>query len=201
MSLTEDQQLILLRLAQQSIEQGLQTGRRLTVKPEEFPEELLQRRASFVTLQINRELRGCIGSLTAVKPLINDVCDNAFAAAFRDPRFPVLQESEFDHLEIHISILTPQEPISFTSEQDLLAQIQPGIDGLVLTEGSRRGTFLPSVWTSLKSPEQFLRHLKQKAGLPQDYWSNRIQVSRYRTEEFGRKLSEFRAQPHNPKDR
>jgi AMMECR1 domain-containing protein len=81
-----------------------------------------------------------------------------------------------------LSILTPAEPIAFRSEQDLLTQLQPGIDGLILEEGYRRGTFLPSVWESLPEPEQFLRHLKQKAGLPASYWSDTIKIFRYRTD-------------------
>jgi len=103
-------------------------------------------------------------------------------AAFRDPRFPPLAADEFDELDIHLSILTPAEPVSFTSEQELITQLQPGIDGLILEEGHRRGTFLPSVWEQLPEPQQFLRHLKQKAGLSPDYWSENIRISRYRTE-------------------
>jgi uncharacterized protein len=96
-----------------------------------------------------------------------------------------LEAQEFKDLEIRLSLLTPTEPIPFTSEQDLIAQLQPGIDGLILQEGHRRGTFLPSVWETLPKPEQFLRHLKQKAGLPPDYWSGKIRMYRYRTEAIG----------------
>jgi AmmeMemoRadiSam system protein A len=120
--------------------------------------------------------------LEAIRPLAHDIAENAYSAAFKDPRFPPLASHEFDDLEIHLSILTPASPILFSSEQNLLSQLQPGIDGLILEEGHRRGTFLPSVWESLPEPEQFLRHLKQKAGLLPNYWSPDIRMYRYRTE-------------------
>lgn len=172
----------LLALAKASIREGLQTGRPLKIDPAGFPAELKERRATFVTLQINRKLRGCIGVLQPVRPLAEDIAENAFSAAFSDPRFPPLTSEEFNTLAIHLSILTPAEPVSFTSEQDLIAQLQPGIDGLILQEGHRRGTFLPSVWETLPKPEDFLKHLKLKAGLPAGYWSDTIRISRYETE-------------------
>ncbi|MGR9088792.1 MAG: AmmeMemoRadiSam system protein A [Gammaproteobacteria bacterium] len=184
MSLTRERQQQLLSLAKDSIRHGLNTGKPLAVDPADFDPELAQPCATFVTLHSRHQLRGCIGMLRAVRPLVEDVSENAFAAAFKDHRFPPLEESELDSLEIHISILSPYEPIRFESEADLIGQLQPGIDGLVLEEGNRRGTFLPSVWKSLPQPREFLRQLKQKAGLPASYWSDRIRVSRYRTEEF-----------------
>jgi AmmeMemoRadiSam system protein A len=181
-SLNEAQQQQLLTVAKNSIEYGLTTGKPLTVKLADFSAELTVQRATFVTLQKHGQLRGCIGMLNAVRPLVEDVAENAFAAAFRDPRFPQLTVSELNELDIHISILTPSEPINFNSEQDLLSQLQPHIDGLILQEGHARGTFLPSVWEQLPEPKQFLRHLKQKAGLPPDYWSDTIKIYRYHTE-------------------
>lgn len=182
MSLNSDCRRRLLALAKASIEHGLRTGRPLAVDPAEFPAELLEQRATFVTLQKNQQLRGCIGMLEAVRPLVEDIAENAYAAAFRDPRFPPLNNDELDGLDIHLSILTPPQPLEFTSEQDLLDQLQPGVDGLILQEGFQRGTFLPSVWAQLPEPRQFLRHLKQKAGLPANYWSDSIRLFRYRTE-------------------
>jgi AmmeMemoRadiSam system protein A len=182
MSLNEPDRQQLLDLAKNSIRQGLQTGRPLKINLDDYPPEWTEPRATFVTLQINHQLRGCIGMLEAVRPLAEDIVENAFSAAFKDPRFPPLEAQELDKLEIHLSILTPAEPLSFSTEQDLLAQLQPGIDGLILEEGRKRGTFLPSVWESLPEPGQFLRHLKQKAGLPPDYWSDNIRVYRYQTE-------------------
>lgn len=174
----------LLNLARESIQFGLTHGQPLAVKEQNYSTDLQQARASFVTLHKHGELRGCIGSLEARQALVNDIASNAFNAAFRDPRFPPLQAKEFDQLHIHIEILTPPEPIQFSSEQDLLEQLQPGKDGLILREGMHRGTFLPTVWESLPKAEQFLSHLKNKAGLPGDHWSDNIKVQRYHTESF-----------------
>ncbi len=185
MSLNKTLQQQLLELAKASIAHGLQTGKPLTVDLDGLPDELQQPHATFVTLQIRGQLRGCIGMLEAKRPLAVDVAENAFAAAFRDPRFPALQQNEFELLEIHLSLLSPTEPVQFTSENDLISQMRPGIDGLILQEGALRGTFLPSVWESLADPRQFLRHLKQKAGLPPDYWSDTLTVSRYTAEYIG----------------
>ncbi|MDO9142250.1 MAG: AmmeMemoRadiSam system protein A [Methylobacter sp.] len=185
MSLTKANRQRLLELAKNSIQHGLQTGRPLTIDLADYPAELILPRATFVTLQINHQLRGCIGMLEAVRPLAEDIAENAFAAAFNDPRFLPLNADEFADLTIHLSILTRAEPVAFSSEQDLVAQLQPGVDGLILEEGRRRGTFLPSVWESLPEPQEFLRHLKQKAGLPPDYWSDNIRIYRYRAELIG----------------
>lgn len=175
---------ILLAVATRSIRHGLADGGPLQVRAEDFEPPLRELRASFVTLTHRGALRGCIGHLQAVSPLVIDVAHNAFAAAFRDPRFPPLAERELVDVEIHISVLTPAEPMNFASEQDLIGQLQPGVDGLILQDGYRQGTFLPSVWESLRDPASFLAHLKLKAGLPADYWSDTLTVSRYRTESF-----------------
>jgi len=178
------QRRALLALARQSIAHGLDRGCPLPVVPSDYPADLRARRATFVTLEAGGTLRGCIGHLEAVQPLVLDVVENAFAAAFRDPRFPPLTRPELARLAIEISVLTPSQPLSFTSEEELLRIIEPGRDGLILEEGTARGTFLPTVWESLPEPRAFLRHLKQKAGLPPDHWSDRIRVRRYRTESF-----------------
>ena len=176
---------ILLDTARQSIRNGLEHGRVAKIDTAEYAEALREPGASFVTLHLNNELRGCIGSLESYRPLIEDVAENAFSAAFRDPRFPPLKEAELEELELDISILSEPERMTFRSEQDLLEQIQPGIDGLILKDGSYRGTFLPSVWDSLPDRRHFLQHLKLKAGLPADHWSERLEIWRYRTESFG----------------
>ncbi len=185
MSLNKNQQQQLLDLARLSIQHGLKNGKPLPIDLAKYPAELQELRATFVTLHSQHQLRGCIGVLEAIRPLAEDIAENAFSAAFRDSRFPPLKAGEVNGLDVHLSILTPAQPILFTSEQDLLNQLQPGIDGLILKEGYRRGTFLPSVWENLPTPGQFLRQLKQKAGLPPDYWSDSISVSRYHTESFG----------------
>ncbi|MCQ8106064.1 AmmeMemoRadiSam system protein A [Methylomonas sp. SURF-2] len=184
MSLNDHQKAELLKLARASIQEGLRTGRPLTLVLQQYEAALTQKRASFVTLERHGQLRGCIGMLEATRPLALDIVENAYAAAFRDPRFPPLSEREYPDLDVHLSILSAAEAIDFSSEQDLIGQLRPGIDGLILREGYRRGTFLPSVWEQLADPVQFLRHLKQKAGLPADYWSDTLEIFRYGTETF-----------------
>ncbi len=185
MSLNNENRKRLLKVARDSIENGFKNGNPLCVNLRDFPTELIRPGATFVTLEKKHQLRGCIGMLEAVFPLVEDVAENAFSAAFKDPRFPPLQKSELDDLEIHISILGEPEPMMFSSEEDLIAQIRPNVDGLILEEGRHRGTFLPSVWETLPDKKQFLRHLKNKAGLPADYWSDSIKIFRYTAEVFG----------------
>lgn len=168
----------LLDIARDAIHGGL-AGRRPELNPENFPAPLRELRATFVTLEIGRALRGCIGTLEAHQPLALDTAENAYAAAFRDPRFPPLAHPEFERLELHISILNPAVPMRFLSERDLLGQLRPGIDGLILSERGRCATFLPAVWESFGDPWEFLAHLKVKAGLRPDYWSETIEISRY----------------------
>jgi AmmeMemoRadiSam system protein A len=174
----------LLQIARGAIIQTLERPHRKLPLPGKLPDELMQKRATFVTLTIGGRLRGCIGMLEACRPLAEDVAENARAAAFEDPRFPPLTLPELAKLEIHISILSPSEEMVFSSESDLLRQIRPGVDGLILQEGFRRGTFLPSVWAELPEKELFLTHLKLKAGLPADYWSDTLRVFRYTTDCF-----------------
>jgi AmmeMemoRadiSam system protein A len=181
-SLDPKHQRILLDVAKASIQAGLTRKAPPGIDLNPFPAEFKAPRASFVTLELDSRLRGCIGSLSATRPLAEDVVQNAFAAAFRDPRFPPLTAEEFPRLDIHIALLTPAEPMSFVSEADLLKQVVPGVDGLILEDQGRRGTFLPSVWESLPEPKEFLAHLKRKAGLPEGHWSGTVKVWRYRTE-------------------
>jgi AmmeMemoRadiSam system protein A len=181
MSLNENQQNQLLELAKASIKHGLRTGQSLSINLSDYADELTEDRATFVTLEHHGQLRGCIGMLQAIRPLVKDVAENAYAAAFRDPRFPPLREAEMSDLALHISILSPSENMTFSSEDDLLSQIRAGVDGLVLQENGHRGTFLPSVWEQLPDKILFLQQLKQKAGLPANYWSDTIKVARYTT--------------------
>ncbi|WP_319238858.1 AmmeMemoRadiSam system protein A [uncultured Propionivibrio sp.] len=135
--------------------------------------------ATFVTLTQHGELRGCIGSLEAHRPLAEDVNENALAAAFRDPRFAPLRAEEFELTRIEVSLLTPATPLRFSDEGDALRQLQPDRDGIILQHGRRRATFLPQVWASLPTPELFLRQLKRKAGLPEDFWDSDLALFRY----------------------
>ncbi len=182
--LSSEHKTLLRQIARRSIEHGLQTGRPLEVNPADHDDALAEYKATFVTLNKHGQLRGCIGALEPMRPLIQDVAYNAFAAAFKDTRFAPLQADELPALDIHISVLGEPEPMQFDSEQDLLAQLRPGVDGLILEERGRRATFLPSVWESLQDPRAFLQHLKLKAGLPADYWSNSIRAQRYMVEAF-----------------
>lgn len=135
--------------------------------------------ATFVTLTQGGELRGCIGSLEAHRPLLDDVQANARAAALRDPRFPPLVASELARTRVEVSLLTPAEPLPVTSEADACRQLRPGVDGVILTAGGRRATFLPQVWEQLPEPANFLARLRQKAGLPASYWGADVRLWRY----------------------
>jgi len=135
--------------------------------------------ATFVTLSKHGALRGCIGSLEARRPLGVDVRANAVAAAFADPRFPPLSTDEFIDTSVEVSLLSATEAVASESERALLDRLRPGIDGVVLEFAGRRATFLPQVWDSLPEPPAFLAELKRKAGLPVDFWSAAVKVSRY----------------------
>lgn len=173
---------LLLSLAWESIEHGYNYRRPVPADLSNLPEALLLPTATFVTLQKREQLRGCIGTLEAHRPLVEDIAHNAFAAAFKDPRFEPLQKDEHKLVNIHISILSQPQTMTFNSEQDLLDQIQPLIDGLIIEVAGKRGTFLPSVWEALPDKMSFLNHLKAKAGLAQNYWSEEIKVWRYTSE-------------------
>mgnify|MGYP001813565510 FL=1 len=182
MTLSNSDRETLTELAYASIRHGLEQGGPLKFEAiADTPASLLEQGACFVTLNESGQLRGCIGSLEARRPLAVDVCENAYAAAFRDPRFAALTEPELDKLDLSISVLTPARAMQFESEQDLIRQLRPGVDGLILTDAGRRGTFLPSVWEQLPEATDFLRHLKLKAGLPADHWSDGLRVERYTT--------------------
>jgi uncharacterized protein len=135
--------------------------------------------ACFVTLTQQGELRGCIGSLEARRALLVDVRANAVAAAFHDPRFCALTQSELDITEIEVSLLSPMQPLAFSSEADALRQLRPGVDGVVLEFGARRSTFLPQVWEQLPEVDEFMAHLKRKAGLPASFWAAEVRLQRY----------------------
>jgi hypothetical protein len=184
-------QAALLGVALTSIKCGLQTGRALQPDAGDYPPTLTEIRASFVTLKADIMLRGCIGSLEPRTRLVSSIADNAFAAAFRDPRFSPLTAPELAGLTIQLSVLGDLQPVECGSEADLLGQLQAGIDGWVIEEQGSRGTFLPAVWESLPEPRLFLEHLKNKAGLASDYWSDTIKVWRYSTESFSAPAQEL----------
>ncbi len=170
---TEHNQL-LIQIARQSIAHGLEKKSGLSLMLDEYPEKLRETRATFVTLKIDSQLRGCIGTTKPVSPLVLSVSDNAWSSAFRDPRFKPLTHDEFELIHISISILTPSTPITFGTEKDLLEQLRPDIDGLIIEKGSLRATFLPSVWEALQQPEDFLHQLKLKAGMRPEVCPERV---------------------------
>lgn len=182
--INDEEKSTLLDTARKSIAYGLQHQRALPVDTKNYSALLQANGASFVTLNLNQQLRGCIGTLEAYQPLINDVSEHAYAAAFQDPRFSAVTETEAEQLEIHISILTPGKEMNFTSEENLLEQLRPGVDGIILQDGFHKATFLPSVWEQLTQPADFLNHLKVKAGLSKNHWSDNLKISRYQTISF-----------------
>ena len=174
----------LLGIAARSIRHGLEHGKACAVDLDRLPPALHERRAAFVTLEADSRLRGCIGSLEATRPLATDVAHNAHGAAFADPRFPPVKEDEVEGLRIKVSVLSPAAPMQVESEADLVASLRPGIDGLIIEDGDKRATFLPSVWTGIPEPERFVHALAKKAGWPAGHWSDTARVWRYTTEEF-----------------
>lgn len=140
--------------------------------------------ASFVTLNQQGQLRGCIGSLQAHRPLITDIQANAIAAALHDPRFAPLTLVELDITTVEVSVLSAMQPLPFTSEVHALAQLRPGVDGVVFEFGRYRSTFLPQVWEQLPNARQFMAHLKHKAGLAPDFWAAEVRLQRYTVSKF-----------------
>jgi AmmeMemoRadiSam system protein A len=180
-TLSSGDQQDLLKLAADSIEMGLK-GTQLEVDLVVYSRTLRDPGASFVTINVRDQLRGCIGSLEIKRALAIDVVKNARAAAFDDPRFGALTQEEFENLHIHISVLSSPETIECASEGELVRQLRPRIDGVILEDGASRATYLPTVWEVLPDPQKFLQQLKHKAGLSLDHWSETMKVQRYTTE-------------------
>jgi MEMO1 family protein len=174
----------LLRLAAASIEHGIAHGEPAPIRLAEHPPALQEDGACFVTLYRAGRLRGCIGSSRAHRPLAVDVDVNAFAAAFRDPRFKPLTADEKDGLALSISVLSAPEPMTFADRRAFFAQLRPGIDGLIIEDQGKRGLFLPSVWETLPSPQAFVRRLRVKAGLAANHWSDTFKAWRFVAEEM-----------------
>jgi hypothetical protein len=176
--------LILLGVARDSIRRSIDGHRLEDPALDAYAATLTPIRACFVTLETAGALRGCIGTLKARRPLVTEVAHMARAAALEDPRFPRVTQPELAGLRISISVLSVAEPMQFGSEAELVGMLRPGVDGLILRDGYRSGTFLPSVWDKLPQPVDFVRQLKRKAGLPPDHWSTALTVERYTTESF-----------------
>jgi len=178
MSATFDpqQRILLLEIARAAVISAV-TGSRSSHQPD--ADWLRAPGACFVTLTVEGELHGCVGSLEPRRTLGDDVRSNAMSAAIDDPRFPPLREDELDDLVIEISLLSRLERILVRSEADALAKIEPHRDGLVIRHGLRRGTLLPQVWEDLPDPADFLMHLKRKAGLAPAFWDEQVELYRY----------------------
>ena len=140
--------------------------------------------ATFVTLTQTGKLRGCIGSLEAHRPLVQDVKANALAAAFHDPRFTPLTLLELDLTRVEVSLLSATQALNFKDEHDALAQLRPHIDGIVFEYQHHRSTFLPQVWEQLPDPQTFMAQLKGKAGLAADFWANDVKLARYTVQKW-----------------
>lgn len=169
---------ILLSLARNAIAQRWGEPARPCAEPGRLQEP----GASFVTLTQQGKLRGCVGSLQAQRPLYQDVISNAQAAAFHDSRFPPLDQTELGSTRIAVSLLSALQALQFSDEADALAQLQPGIDGVVFECDGHRSTLLPQVWEHLPRPHQFLAQLKRKAGLSGTFWSPAVVLQRYTVE-------------------
>jgi AmmeMemoRadiSam system protein A len=180
-----EEQKFLLELARRSIEHFFITGKVLESIPDLPPSEFSEKRATFVTLTKDYELRGCIGTLEAIEPLYLSVIHNSYAAAFEDDRFFPLSEVELPEISIEISILTPAKELHFTSGQELVDLLTVGVDGVVLERDGRSATFLPQVWDELLDKVEFMTALSIKAGLLPDAWREPgTKVSIYRVEVF-----------------
>ncbi|MDO8988573.1 MAG: AmmeMemoRadiSam system protein A [Sideroxyarcus sp.] len=172
----EERGKILLAIARAAIARALN----ISHTADETTPWLEEHGACFVTLTQYGELRGCIGTLQAHRPLLSDIKSNAVSAALRDPRFVPLTAEEFDFTCVEISLLTVCEPMTIRHEADAMAQLRPGIDGVIFEYGLQyRSTFLPQVWEQLPEPHQFMAHLKRKAGLPDNFWAEGVKLSRY----------------------
>lgn len=183
--LTLDEQKELLRVAREAIECRVQGKKLPPVQTASLTSSLREQGASFVTLTIHDQLRGCIGALEAYQPLINDVREHAVAAAFDDPRFPPLREDELSRIQIEVSRLTRPVPLEYKDADDLISKLRPHVDGVVINDGLRRATFLPQVWEKLPDPSDFMDNLCYKMGAGHRHWRNKhLDVFTYQVEEF-----------------
>ena len=183
--LTMEEQKVLLHTAREAIEHGVRREKLPPIETGSLTPSLREQGASFVTLTVGGELRGCIGALEAYQPLVEDVREHAVAAAFEDPRFPPLREDELSRIQIEVSRLTRPVPLEYKDAEDLLSKLKPHVDGVIIKDGARRATFLPQVWEKLPVPSDFLDNLCHKMGVGHHYWrNNHLNVFVYQVEEF-----------------
>lgn len=185
--LRSEERDILLYLANAAIVASVDEGSLPSTDHIALPPRLTEPGASFVTLKIGGQLRGCMGTIEAKHPLAEDVTKNASSAALRDPRFPSVTLEEIDLIETEVSVLTTPEILLYSSSEDLLSRLKPGIDGVIVKKGIRRATFLPQVWKKVEDAEDFLSRLCLKANLTQDAWrSEELEILTYTVESFSR---------------
>lgn len=183
--LTEEEKKTLLRLAREALETGVRGEKLPKLELETLTARLREAGASFVTLTVRGELRGCVGALEAYQPLAEDVREHAIAAALNDFRFSPVQPAELKEINIEVSCLTEPEPLEYNTPDDLLAKLKPNIDGVILRDGRRRATFLPQVWEKLPGRAEFLDNLCYKLGVASNTWRKKhLEVATYRVEEF-----------------
>jgi AmmeMemoRadiSam system protein A len=183
-TITDEDRAALLKLARSCIEAELIKGVKV-IRPEKKTPGLKENRGCFVTLHKNGTLRGCIGTIEPINPLVISVEENALNAAFRDPRFASLEEKELKYINIEVSVLTVPQELSFIDKDDLKSKLQKGVHGVILSSGRHKATFLPQVWEQLPEVENFLEHLCIKAGMGKDCWKNKTtRVQTYETEFF-----------------
>jgi AmmeMemoRadiSam system protein A len=184
---TKEQGKALVALARKTIQEnlGVQTPPNPKLTTDLADDALKVKTGTFVTLTINNQLRGCIGSLEGRESMVDGVKHNAVNAAFHDPRFPALTKKELDKVHIEVSVLTDPKPLAFTDADDLLKKLRPGIDGVIIAQGYASATFLPQVWEQLPDKEEFLAHLCMKAGLSPDAWKrDTLEVRTYQVQYF-----------------
>lgn len=183
--LTAEEQRILLRLAREALEHGVRGMPPPALEPAALTPRLRAPGAAFVTLTIQGELRGCVGSLAAQQPLAEDVRAHAVDASIEDPRFPPVLPAELERIEIEVSCLSTPEKLEYTDAGDLLGRLRPGVDGVLLQDGFRRATYLPQVWEKIPEEAAFLDSLCQKMGLPPDSWRKKhLEVLVYQVQSF-----------------
>ena len=186
----------LLRAAAAALRYGVRYGHAPPIDTKKGLPDLRDHAATFVTLRRNGQLRGCVGSVAPVRPLFADVMHNAYGSGFRDGRFPALTQQELAGLRVSISVLSPFSTLPFGDEADLLRKLRPGIDGLLLENGSKRGLFLPQVWAQIDEPADFLDHLKDKAGISGPLHPSSDRASRFTVESLGdRTVAPFMRKP------
>jgi uncharacterized protein len=183
--LNAEEKQTLLRLAREALQQGVAGQTMPVLNLQNLPPALRATGASFITLTIAGELRGCIGALEPYQPLAQDVREHAVAAALEDPRFPPVSHEEVGRIKIEISRLTLPQDLVYTDAEDLLGKLHPHTDGVILRDGMRRATFLPQVWDKIPDKEQFLDNLCYKMGAAPDTWRRKhLEVLTYQVEEF-----------------